>query len=57
MPEPDYAERPASLVYQPAPTDLIDDLRQLHERLPAPEMTEMGWTAPGALRLNVEVLG
>jgi hypothetical protein len=54
MPEPDYAERPASPVYQPAPTDLIDDLRHLHEKLPAPEMTEMGWSAPGALRLNVE---
>jgi len=54
MPEPDYAERPAAPVYQPAPDDLIDDLRQLHERLPAPEMTEMGWGAPGALRLNVE---
>jgi predicted transcriptional regulator len=54
MPEPDYAERPASPVYQSAPTDLIDDLRQLHERLPAPEMTGMGWSAPGALRLNVE---
>jgi uridine kinase len=54
MPEPDYAERPASPIYQPAPDDLIDDLRQLHERLPAPEMTEMGMSAPGALRLNVE---
>jgi len=54
LPEPDYAERPASTVYQPAPADLIDDLRKLHERLPAPEMTEMGWSAPGALRLNVE---
>ncbi|MCK6580914.1 MAG: bifunctional DNA primase/polymerase [Anaerolineae bacterium] len=54
MPEPDYAERPASLIYQPAPNDLIDDLRKLHERLPTPEMTEMGWSAPGALRLNVE---
>jgi len=54
MPEPDYAERPASLVYQAAPLELIDDLRRLHERLPAPEMTEMGWSAPGALRLNVK---
>jgi hypothetical protein len=54
MPEPDYAERPVSPVYQPAPADLIDDLRQLHERLPAPEMTEMGWSAPSALRLKVE---
>jgi len=54
MPEPDYAERPASPIYQPAPADLIDDLRTLHERLPAPQMTEMGWRAPGALRLNVE---
>lgn len=54
MPEPDYAERPASTMYQPAPDNLIDDLRQLHERLPVPAMTEMGWSAPGALRLNVE---
>ncbi|MDX2138161.1 MAG: bifunctional DNA primase/polymerase [Chloroflexota bacterium] len=54
MPEPDYAERPPSPVYQPAPDDLIDELRALHERLPAPELTEMGWTAPGALRLHVE---
>jgi DNA-binding MarR family transcriptional regulator len=54
MPEPDYAERPASPVYQPAPDELIADLRQLQERLPAPEMTEMGISAPGALRLNVE---
>jgi predicted transcriptional regulator len=54
MPEPDYAERPASAMYQPAPADLIDDLHQLHEQLPAPEMTEMGWSAPGALQLNVE---
>jgi hypothetical protein len=53
MPEMDYAERPASPIYQPAPADLIDDLRLLHEKLPAPEMTEMGWSAPGALRLNV----
>jgi len=54
MPEPDYAERPASPIYQPASADLIDDLRKLHERLPAPEMTEMGMSAPSALRLNVE---
>jgi len=54
MPEPDYAERPASLIYQPAPPDLIDDLQKLHERLPAPQLTEMGWSAPSALRLNVE---
>jgi predicted transcriptional regulator len=54
MPEPDYAERPASPVYRPAPPELIDDLRRLHERLPAPEMTDMGWSAPGALRLNVQ---
>jgi hypothetical protein len=54
MPEPDYAERPASPIYRPAPEDLIGDLRQLHERLPAPEMTDFGLGAPGALRLNVE---
>jgi predicted transcriptional regulator len=54
MPEPNYAERPASSVYQPAPDALVDDLRHLHERLPAPQLSEMGWTAPNALRLNVE---
>lgn len=54
MPEPDYAERPAAPQYQPVPSDLVDDLRELHARLPAPEMTEMGLSAPGALRLNVE---
>ncbi len=54
MPEPNYVERPASSVYQPAPADLIDDLRRLHEKLPAPEMTEMGWSAPGALRPDVK---
>ena len=54
MPEPDYAERPAAATYQPAPNNLIDDLRRLHERLPAPQMTEMGRSAPGALRLNVQ---
>ena len=54
MPEPDYAERPAAATYQPTPNELIDDLRRLHEKLPSPEMTEMGRSAPGALRLNVE---
>lgn len=54
MPEPDYVERPAFPDFQPAPQDLIDELRRLHEKLPAPQLTEMGWTAPGALRLNVQ---
>jgi predicted transcriptional regulator len=53
MPEPDYAERPAAGAYHPAPEALIAALRQLHERLPGPEETADGLSAPGALRLNV----
>lgn len=53
-PEPNYAERPAAKTYRAVPQVLIDDLQALHERLPAPQTTEMGLTAPGALRLKVE---
>jgi len=53
-PEPNYAERPAAKTYRPVPQALVDDLRSLHERLPAPQTTDMGMTAPGALRLNVD---
>lgn len=53
-PEPNYAERPAAKTYRSVPQALIDDLRTLHERLPAPQTTEMGMTALGALRLNVD---
>ncbi len=53
-PEPDYAERPAAKTYRAVPQALVDDLRSLHERLPAPQATEFGMAAPGALRLNVE---
>jgi hypothetical protein len=53
-PEPNYAERPAAKTYRSVPQALVDDLRSLHERLPAPQTTEMGLTAPGALRLNVD---
>ncbi|MEL6526011.1 MAG: DUF3987 domain-containing protein, partial [Chloroflexota bacterium] len=53
-PEPDYRERTASKTYQTAPQSLLDDLLALHERLPAPQQTEMGLKAPSAKRLNVE---
>ncbi len=53
-PEPDYAERPASVSYRDVPQSLIDDLRRLHDRLPQPEPSEFGLTAPGALRLEVQ---
>jgi len=53
-PEPDYAERPASSNYRAVPEELITDLRHLHDRLPQPEPSEFGLTAPGALRLEVE---
>jgi len=52
-PEPNYAERPAAKTYRSVPQALVDDLRSLHERLPAPQTTEMGMAAPSALRLNV----
>jgi hypothetical protein len=53
-PEPNYTERPAAKVYRSVPQGLVDDLRSLHERLPAPQTSEMGIGAPGALRLNVQ---
>lgn len=53
-PEPNYAERPAAKTYRSVPQALVDDLRSLHERLPAPQTSEMGLSAPGALRLKVE---
>ncbi len=36
-PEPDYSERPAAKVYRAVPQGLVDELRILHERLPAPQ--------------------
>jgi predicted transcriptional regulator len=53
-PEPNYAERSAAKTYRAVPQGLVEDLRSLHERLPAPQTTEMGMAAPGALRLNVQ---
>ena len=53
-PEPDYAERPSSTHYRAVPEKLITDLRRLHDRLPQPEPSEFGLTAPGALRLEVQ---
>ncbi len=52
-PEPNYSERPAAKIYRAVPQGLVDELRSLHERLPAPQTSEFGMTAPGSLRLNV----
>ena len=56
-PEQDYKERPAMKTYQSAPDALISDLGRLHERLPAPQQTELGLAAPPALKLDVECWG
>jgi hypothetical protein len=53
-PEPDYAERSPAKVYRGVPQSMVDDLGTLHERLPSPQTSEMGLSAPGALRLRVE---
>jgi uncharacterized membrane protein len=53
-PEPNYAERPAAKTYRAVPPGSVDELRSLHERLPAPQTAEFGMAAPGALRLKVE---
>jgi hypothetical protein len=52
-PEPDYCERPSAEKYQAAPKELVEGLRALHEKLPGPQVTETGLTAPPALRLDV----
>src|SRR5690606_15216667 len=53
-PEPNYTERPAARQYRSVPQSLIDDLKALHDRLPAPQQSETGMKAPGSLRLNVQ---
>ena len=52
-PEPDYQERPPSEEFQEAPQALVEGLRTLHEKLPGPQATETGLSAPQALRLDV----
>ena len=53
-PGPNYLERPAAKSFQPPPQQLIDGLRQLHDRLPRPQLTDSGLKPPNALKLNVE---
>jgi hypothetical protein len=53
-PRPNYLERPAAKSYQHPPQQLIDGLRQLHDRLPAPQLTDSGLKPPSALKLNVD---
>jgi len=52
-PEPNYRERPAAEVFQEVPAALVEGLRALHEKLPGPQATETGLSAPQALRLDV----
>lgn len=53
-PELNYEERPSLKAFQPPPTELAEGLRRLHDKLPQPQMTEMGLAAPGSLKLNVQ---
>ena len=53
-PGPNYLERPATKSFQQPPQQLIDGLRQLHDRLPSPQLTDSGLKPPSALELNVE---
>ncbi len=53
-PELNYQERPALKAFQPPPVELAEGLRRLHDRLPQPQMTEMGLAAPSSLKLNVQ---
>jgi predicted transcriptional regulator len=53
-PEPDYRERPALKTFQPPPKALVEGLRRLHEKLPAPSKTDTGLVVPGSLQLKVE---
>ncbi|GIK64255.1 MAG: hypothetical protein BroJett018_20490 [Chloroflexota bacterium] len=53
-PEPNYQERPALKAFQLPPKELAEGLRHLHDKLPQPQMTEMGLAAPGSLKLNVQ---
>jgi predicted transcriptional regulator len=52
-PEPDYRERPSAEKYQAVPEEVVEGLRALHEKLPGPQATETGLSAPPALRLDV----
>ncbi|GIK64339.1 MAG: hypothetical protein BroJett018_21330 [Chloroflexota bacterium] len=53
-PEPDYQERPPLSHFQSPPAELAKGLSRLHDKLPQPQMTEMGLAAPGSLKLNVQ---
>ncbi len=53
-PEPDYMERPKQATFQQPPALLVEGLRRLHERLPAPQSTERGLRPPAALPMNVQ---
>lgn len=53
-PEADYQERPFRQLPADIPQQLVSGLRQLHERLPMPQMTEHGLIAPKDIELKVE---
>lgn len=53
-PELNYQERPALKVFQSPPDELAAGLRRLHDKLPQPQMTELGLSAPSSLKLNVQ---
>lgn len=53
-PEADYHERPFRHLPADIPQQLVNGLRQLHERLPMPQMTEHSLVAPKDIELKVE---
>lgn len=53
-PELNYQERPALKMFQSPPAELAAGLRRLHDKLPQPQMTEMGLSTPSSLKLNVQ---
>lgn len=53
-PEVGFKDRPLNPDAIDPPPTLINGLRQLYERLPAPEKTEEGFAPPQALRLKVD---
>jgi hypothetical protein len=52
-PEPGYTERPPLKERQEMPSDLVEGLKQLHEKLPMPQDEDETTLPPGELELKV----
>jgi hypothetical protein len=53
-PEPNYVERPTLDVYSPAPPAVMEGLKALYERLPAPTQEGEIWKSPQALKVEMQ---